>query len=393
MDQASRSGHLEDNRFRDVPLLTKKQVPYDLHWFLDEDYFTDELVGFHESEVQEFCRLSKDAFELFEKATHKILADRQLSQLGIPSFFEDCIYYSWENRYKHPFLTGRFDINGGFNRTRGLVIEFNADTYSTLPETLYWQVMQLAQLPGQPRQFNQLQQDLISSFQTIGKQVKTLKPVILGSSFGYPEDVHNVSSILSLAEKAGYTTYYQNLEHVVFSEEGIFYHVDDDYVKADVWYKIIPWDWMFTDEPELAKILSAIIQQDLAIVLNPPYTSIWQNKLFLAYITRHFPNFIVAETFQERSRNMDSFVRKPVYGRMGENILLKDENGKEFSSKGDFGKQTMVYQKYQPLIQDLEKYYYQTGVFYTHQPSAINVRAQNHKILTNNCEFLSHFIL
>jgi glutathionylspermidine synthase len=78
---------------------------------------------------------------------------------------------------------------------------------------------------------------------------------------------------------------------------------------------------------------------------------------------------------------------------MGENILLKDENGKEFSSKGDFGKQPVVYQKYQPLIQDLEKYYYQTGVFYTQQPSAINVRAQNHKILTNNCEFMSHFIL
>lgn len=393
MEKQSRSGLLEDSRFKTIPSLNKKHTPHQLHWFLDEDYFSDELVGFHPLEVKSLMDSVSEAFSIFQQATTKIINDKELHTLGIPRFFEDCIYHSWKKREQHPFFFGRFDINGGITTNQHSIIEFNADTCSTLPETLYWQPLQLQQLKGNPIQFNELQNHLGQTLKKIATALNNPSPVILGSSFGYKEDILNTNSILDIAHSVGYNTYYLDLEHVIFSEEGIFYQLGEEYVKADVWYKIIPWDWMFNEEPELAKILSRIIQDNLAVVLNPPYTTIWQNKLFLAYITKHFPNSIIAETYTDINWALTSYVKKPVYGRLGENITIKDESGKEIKTKGDYGNQKTVYQKYHPLLADLENYYYQLGIFYTDKPSALNVRSQDSKILTDDCEFMSHYII
>ena len=212
----------------------------------------------------------------------------------------------------------------------------------------------------------------------------------MASSFGYIEDLLNCKTVVEAAEIAGFNCHYENLDKVVFSEEGIFYETNNDYQKVDVWYKLVPWDWMFNEEPELAKLMSHIAENQLAIVLNPAYTTIWQNKLFLPYITQHMPNSIIAESYMQ-SRFLTEYVEKPIYGRMGENIKIV---GKEKSeSRGDFGMQIKSYQKYYPLDKDEEKYYYQTGMFYTNKASALNFRAQNKPIITDDCEFMSHYII
>lgn len=384
---------MEDNRFKTVPLLRKQELPQQLHWFLKEEYFTDEVLGLYHAEVENFKKVASEAFEIFQLATHKILRDKNLHLLGIPRFFEECIYYSWEKRAQHPFFMGRMDINGGIGNMPTAVIEFNADTFSTIPETTYWQPIQLAQLNGKQRNFNNLQNHISEGLKTIAYNLRNPEPVIVASSFGHKEDFLNSATILDVANTLGFNSYYQNIEQVVFSEEGIFYHLVDEYIKADIWYKMIPWDWMFNDEPELAKIMSHIILQDLAVVLNPAYTTIWQNKLFLAYITENFPNTVIAETYTANRSSFPSFVKKPVYGRIGENVLVRDEYGKEYKSSGDYGNQQAVFQKYVPLAKDSEDYFYQVGVFYGNEPCALNIRAQDSKILTDDCEFMSHYIL
>jgi glutathionylspermidine synthase len=391
MDQASHSGLLEDNRFREISSLKKKDVHHSLQWFLKQDYFSDELLGFAAADIGSIGRLTQDAFAIFTQATEKILRDKKLHLLGIPSFFEECIYYSWSRRETHPFLMGRFDINGT-DSSNYSIIEFNADTCSTLPETLYWQPQQVERLKD-AKHFNALQDDLQRSLTSLRRTVNKPAPILLGSSFGYEEDVQNVSAMLNVAHLAGYQTLYANLEDVVFADEGIFYQAGEEYTLIDVWYKMIPWDWMFTEEPELARTVSRIITKDQAIVQNPPYTTIWQNKLFLTYITQHFPNACIAQTYTDLGWALTAYAQKPVYGRTGENITLKDEQGKETTSRGDYGNQKMVYQKYVPMLKDRENYYYQLGMFYTTQPSALNLRAQDSRILTDDCEFMSHFIL
>lgn len=387
-----RLDRLEDSRFKEIKRLKKKDVSHHLLWYLKQDYFTEELLGLYNFEVENFKKISTAAFTLFEKATEKIINENKLGDLGIPDFFHDCIRHTWRDRSKHPFLYGRFDINGGIKQKDTHVIEFNADTCSTLPETIHWQSLQNKELKGNnDSQFNNLSKDIGNILHNLKSTIDHSNPFILGSSFGYKEDVLNVNSILDIAHENGYKAFYVNLEDVIFSEEnGILYEINGEYQMVDVWFKMIPWDWMFNEEPKLAKELSNIICKDLCSVLNPPYSAIWQNKKFMSYITEHFPNDIIAKTYLN-TPNFNDFVSKPVYGRLGENIAI---NGKLNSkSKGDFANQDKVYQKYYPLEKDMENYYYQTGLFFTDKPSALNLRAEENPIISDDCEFISHYII
>lgn len=393
MGVESRSDLLEDSRFKEIKRLKKKHVPNRLHWFLGEDYFSEELLGIYRSEIEQLRRISDEAFYLFQRATNKIIADDKLSELGIPLSFQKCIIHSWKNKTKHPFLYGRFDINGGLKSDYGKIIEFNADTCSTIPETLLWQPLQLAELKGNPQSFNSLNDDIKSSLSLLKSTLNKPNPTFLGTSFGYIEDVENVNCIIDIAYQAGFKPMYSDLEHVTFSDEGVFYEIGGEFEEIDVLFKMVPWDWMFNDEPELARTLSDLICNDKVVVLNPPYTAIWQNKKFLAYITQNFPNNILAETYLQQEARLGEYVKKPVYGRLGENIAVQTNTKARQESKGDFGNQDMIFQKYYPLNQDMEKYYYQIGMFFTTRASAINLRAQDSMILTDDCEFMSHFII
>lgn len=382
---------MEDSRFIDISKIKKKEVNHNLHWFMDDkDYFSNELLGVYNHELDLFKEMSEEAFRIFEEATQRIIDNNDLSALKIPRSFHDTIKFSWENRNSNPFLFGRFDINGGIDKNQARIIEFNADTCSTLPETILWQQEQLKRTGGKS-QFNNLFSDITDSLRNIRQYFIGQEPHFMASSLGYIEDLLNCNIVIDAAKQAGFKCNYLNLDQVVFSEEGIFYETNSgDYQKIDVWYKLVPWDWMFNEEPELAKLMSNIVENQLAVVLNPAYTTIWQNKLFLPYITEHFSNSVIAETYL-KSRFLTEFVEKPIYGRLGENIEIV---GKEKAkTKGDFGTQVKIYQKYYPLEKDEEKYYYQTGMFYTNKPSALNFRAEEKPIISDDCEFMSHYII
>ena len=389
----SRSDHLEDSRFKEIKRLKKKHIPHRLHWYLDEDYFSEELLGIYRSEIEQLRRISDEAFYLFQRATDKIIGEKKLIELGIPESFHACITHSWENKSKHPFLYGRFDINGGLKSDYGRIIEFNADTCSTIPETILWQPLQLEQLKGHPQSFNTLKYDINALLSNLKSFLGKDKPVFLGTSFGYEEDILNVNCIIDIAYEAGFKPFYSNLEHIVFSDEGVFHQIGEEYEEVDVLFKMVPWDWMFNDEPELAHILSGLITNNKVVVLNPPYTAVWQNKKFLAYITKNFPNSIIAETYLHKEPSLYNYVKKPVYGRLGENVSIEAMGNSEAKSEGDFGNQDMIYQKYYPLHADEENYLYQIGMFYTTKSSAINLRTQESKIITDDCEFMSHYII
>ncbi|GAA5025322.1 glutathionylspermidine synthase [Marivirga lumbricoides] len=383
---------MEDNRFKAASEVKNKNLPHHLKQLNDDEYFSEELLGLHPSESQHFAGIAQETFRLFEQATDKIISEKGLSYLNIPPFFHSVIEKTWKNREENPFLYGRFDINGGLDGKEAKTIEFNADTCTSLPETIHWQDIQLKELGGNSTQFNSLFDDLKTCLTKIKSRFSFDDPFIVASSFGHKEDIINCNIVLDAGRDAGFNCYYCDLEQLTFSEDGIFYDVGGEYQPVDVWFKLIPWDWIFNEEPNLAKELIHIIEKKQCVILNPPYTAIWQNKKFLAYITQHFPNRVIAETYTDKSYLRGEYVQKPIYGRMGENIRVVSNMENE-TSGGDYETQEKVYQAYYPLLKDGENYYYQLGFFYTTQPSAINFRAQPSKIITDDCEFMSHYII
>jgi glutathionylspermidine synthase len=385
---------LEDSRFEEAKLPKKKKLPHQLHWFVDQDYFSNELLGVQAQEVQQYQEVAEKAYQLFVSATNLVIEENRLISFGIPTQYKTLFEYTWNKREDHPYLYGRFDINGVLNGVQGKVIEFNADTCSTLPETLLLQKIHLDQLKGDYASFNYLEESLHLMLGKLkAKLPEDYQPAFLGSSLGYEEDVQNVGMILEAASSQGFHPVYRDLPEVNFSEEGVFVATGDDYMPIDVLFKFFPWDWAINEEPSLMQVLSDIILNEKCIVLNPFYTTLWQNKKFLAFITERFPdNTAIAKTYKDKPFSRD-YVSKPVLGRIGENIRIVKTNGQEFRTNGDYGSQDVVYQEYVANPIDKEDYSYQAGVFMVgHKAVALNYRCSEKEIINDDCEFMAHFI-
>jgi glutathionylspermidine synthase len=383
---------MEANRFKKANTFKKKDLPPQVSWYADKEYLVEDMLGLYASEVNYLDYLSKEGFKLMCLATDKIIQENNLTYLGIPSFFHECVANSWLNKNENPFLFGRFDFGGGLDGMLTKVIEFNADTCTMLPETIHWQKQQLGQLPVVREQINRLKEEITGKLSVVRKNINFDQANFLASSFGYQEDVINCNSVIESAIAADFNVFYTDLKNVEFSaEDGIFYESGrGEFQPVDVWFKIIPWDWMFTEEPELAKTIAAILEKKLCVILNPVYTTIWQNKKFLAYINENFSNNIFAETVIS-SPSFTALVEKPIYGRIGENINLFAE--KTIKTGGDYGKQEKIFQQYYPLPKDAKGNYYQLGMFFSESPCAVNCRFQDSPIIGEDSEFISHFIM
>ncbi len=68
------------------------------------------------------------------------------------------------------------------------------------------------------------------------------------------------------------------------SEEGIFKEGEN----YEYWFKLIPWEDIAIEEGELAMLLTQIMRNQRAIILNPAYTLLFQSKGILKF----YGNFI-----------------------------------------------------------------------------------------------------
>lgn len=390
----AQEGHLdllEDSRFIEIEPVYADMIPEVLNWHVAQDeYLCDELIGFYQSEVKYLKSLSKSVFDLFVKATDHILARPDgLYDIGIPKVLHAAIKHSWAKRdSKHPFLYGRFDIIGGLNGQKGKVIEFNADTCTMVPETFYWQNIQLKHANKNLRGFNLLQLDIAGKMRKIAESFPDRKPVILGTTLGHDDDKANLKAIIDNLRVADqYFCFEMNLEEVIFSEEGAFIEEDGEYIPVDVLLKLFPWDWIYTEEPGLAELLANLVLEDKLMILSPPYSAVWQNKRFLNYITEHFPeNNIVAKSYDNPDQ-LDEYVVKSAHGRLGEEVTVRPKKLKKVKHKIE------TYQEYLPLPKDEEGNSYQLGVFFTEEPSSLNVRCHEDEVVDDDCEFYSHYII
>lgn len=385
---------LEDNRFEEAKLPKKKKLPHQLHWFVEQDYFSNELLGVASSEVNKYQSIAEDAYQVFVAGTELVLEENRLLSFGIPIQYHKLFEYTWNRREDYPYLYGRFDVNGVLDGMPGKVIEFNADTCSTLPETLMFQKIHLDLMKTSYDSFNYLEESIGLMLSKLkGNLPSDYQPAFLGSSLGYEEDVQNVSAILDIASSQGFHPVYRDLPEVNFSEDGIFVETGDDYMPIDVFFKFFPWDWAINDEPGLMDVLSKIILDEKCIVLNPFFTSLWQNKKFLAFLSERFPiNDVIAKTYKDQP-NFGDYVSKPVLGRIGENVRIVKTNGQEFRTNGDYASQDVVYQEYIANPKDKEDYSYQAGVFMVgHKAVALNYRCAEKEIVNDDCEFMAHFV-
>lgn len=367
-------------------------------WMLGENtspYITNEMVIISEKEAENYYEAGNQLYEMFIEAAQYVIDNERFSDLRIPENLIDLVKYSWKND-KQWHLYGRFDLSGGLDGKPIKLIEFNADTATCIPETA---VVQWASLKAngldENGQFNTLYKALTEQFRELKRQNPTFEPTLLISTMeGFPEDDTNMQVLGESAREAGFEVAFQHIENVEFSEEGIYKQSPEDgsFTKFDFYFKLVPWEYIGWDEPELAASLSQIVKEQKAVVMNPAYTLLFQSKGILKVLWDLFPNHPLLLQTENQPLVNKSCVQKVLFGREGANVKILSPVGVTLDkTEGDYFEQTSIYQEYTEFLKDQSNNYYQAGVFFSGESCGLGFR-KGGKIIDNKATFCGHLV-
>jgi glutathionylspermidine synthase len=336
---------------------------------------------------------------MFAAAGEYVIENDLFHELGIPFNLVDAVKMSWDNDV-HWHLYGRFDLAGGVDGKPIKLIEFNADTPTALFETsiIQWATLQ-ANGMDESHQFNDLYESIVANFKRLVMLEDDVNDfdkyydgwkILFSSVKNNPEEESTVKLLQGIAKEAGFVTEFAYIEDVEFDDkEGIFYK-DINY---EYWFKLYPWEDIGIEESDLAMLLTQIMANQKAIILNPAYTLMFQSKAFMKILWDLYPNHpLLLETSFEPLKGMAQ-VEKKIFGREGANTIIVDKNNKVIEERdGEYGEFASIFQEYVELPKDSKGESYQAGVFFAYEGCGLGFR-RGGLILDNYSKFVGHRVV
>lgn len=314
----------------------KKVEAAGLAWHsLDQSYWNESA----------YYELSSDEVDTLEAATNElekmtlaaaqhVIDNRLYSRMGIPPQAIPLIESSWEA--EPPSLYGRFDLSYDGKHPPKL-LEYNADTPTSLLEAAVIQWYWLEDLFPKRDQFNSIHERLVALW-------KELIPYLPGGHVDFcslddAEDGMTVTYLQDTAQQAGLATSIFPIQEIGW-DGNAFVGPDDQALSAV--FKLYPWEWMVREEfgQHLAKAAT--------IWIEPAWKMLLSNKGILPVLWELYPRHpYLLEAHFDGPGLMMSWVRKPLLGREGANITLH-QPGNEIRTDGDYGEEGFIYQELAP---------------------------------------------
>ncbi|WP_086224973.1 glutathionylspermidine synthase family protein [Campylobacter devanensis] len=370
-------------------------------WHTDLDgsrYISNELVSITQDEAEAFYEATNELYDMYVAAAEYVINNDLFHELGIPFNLVDTIKASWENDV-HWHIYGRFDLAGGIDGKPIKLIEFNADTPTSLFEAaiIQWAMLKFNNL-DEAAQFNDVYEALVENF----KRLVTLQEdtsafdeyyegwkILFSSIAGSVEDENTTRLLESAARDAGFECDFAFVDEVSFDDEnGIFWNEQN----WEYWFKLIPWEMIAIDESDLALIIKNIIKNQKAIILNPAYTLLFQSKGIMKILWDLYPNHpLLLESSFEPLKGKKQ-VKKPFLAREGANVSIINSDGSiEIQNDGEYASGKFLYQEFADFAKDENGDSYQAGMFFAFEGCALGFR-KGKDIIDNYSKFVGHII-
>ncbi|MFD1467570.1 glutathionylspermidine synthase family protein [Hymenobacter caeli] len=370
-------------------------------WALEDacqHYVAREAVLLAEADAETLLQTADTLYELLVQAIPDPLPDAFLQRLAVPANLWDAVRHSWhDERQWH--LYGRFDL--ALTPEGPKLLEFNADTATGLPEAavVQWASLVAAGHAAEGRQANGLFEGLDDQFRhwrALNRDRRaTLLLVHLPDS---AEDEANCAVLAAAARAAGFADAYvcpvDDMRVTVDGpDRGVWAEtVPAQWQRFDFLFKLVPWEILSAEEPALTADLTQLLRTRDVLVANPAYALLFQSKALLAHLWDVFPHHpLLLEA--SLSPLPGHHVRKPVFGREGQNVAEIGPDGLPAAEvPGDFEDQPVLYQRWAELPADAQGRRYQAGVFWAGEACAIGFRREA-GLITNLSEFVPHVLV
>lgn len=336
---------------------------------------------FSPSEIDMIEDVTDELHQMCLESVDKIIQNDWFDRLAINPKTAMSIVKSWEN--KEEGIYGRFDLSyDGIHPPK--MLEYNADTPTSLFESSVVQWMWLEEVFPQYDQYNFIHEQLIKQWDMLAKQLK--QPVYFGCVDDSMEDLITTEYLRDTAIQAKLATKHIFVRDIGKTDRDIFVDLQEKEIGA--LFKLYPWEWIISED-----FGDAIQQQSHMRVIEPIWKLLLSNKAILAILWELFPKHPnLLPSFFEKSLLGQEYVKKPFFSREGANVSLVSKDGIE-SFGGQYGKEGFVYQQIAKLPNFNGNYALVGSWVVGNKACGLSIREDKTLITTNQSRFLPHYFV
>jgi glutathionylspermidine synthase len=342
--------------------------------------------AFYSFSMEEVLLIEKATAELWDKclgAVQHVIDNNLYQQFHIPEFIIPLIEKSWSE--DHPAIYGRFDLcykNGELK-----LLEFNADTPTSLYEAGIVQWFWLQDHDKSKDQFNSIHEKLIAYWKYLKEYLHpgTLHFSCLKETL---EDMTNVEYMRDCAIQAGLETKLVFIDDIGWDEgEQVFVDLENEPIRN--LFKLYPWEWLISDDFG-QKILT---DKNQTLWIEPAWKMILSNKAILPILWELYPDcpYLLPAYFE--SNKLLNYVKKPILSREGANIDIVMNNTTIQQTTGVYGNEGYIYQQLFELPSFENNYPVIGSWIIGQQPAGMGIRESNGLITDNLSRFIPHLIV
>jgi len=334
------------------------------------------------AEINNIEKATAELWEMCLAAVQHVIDNGLYSLLKIPDQFIPYIERTWES--DDPSVYGRFDL--AYNNGEIKLLEFNADTPTSLYEAGIVQWFWLQDFDNNKDQFNAIHEKLIASWKYISKFLKP-GPLYFSCLKESLEDLTNTEYLRDCAIQAGLQTNLIFMDEIGWSDQQQqFVDLENNPIKNI--FKLYPWEWLVKEA--FAEHLPTVAQSTFWI--EPAWKMILSNKGILPILWHLFPNHPLLLKASFTNDGMGNYVKKPLLSREGANIDIF-ENGEPLQiSAGSYGNEGFIFQSYFPLPATDGNYAVIGSWVIGQEAAGIGIRESNTLITDNFSRFVPHYI-
>jgi glutathionylspermidine synthase len=338
----------------------------------------------YEFSMQEVLMIEQKTTELWQMFLDAVqyIIDHQLyAKFGIPDFMIPLIEKSWNE--DHPAIYNRFDFS--YNNGQLKLLEFNADTPTSLFEMAVVQWHWLQDYDASRDQFNSAHEKLVAYWGYL-KEYLNKGPLHFSCVKRSLEDLTTTEYLRDCAMQAGLDTNLVFIDDIGWNGQE-FLDLEERPIQNI--FKLYPWEWMARES--FGQNLSRDEQR--ALWIEPAWKMLLSNKAILPIMYDLYRgNDLILPAFFEPPTDGSDYVKKPILGREGANIEIVKGGRTAVSTGGDYGSEGYVYQGLAELPNFDGKYPLIGSWIIGQEAAGMGIREADTLITNNTSRFVPHYI-
>jgi glutathionylspermidine synthase len=354
-----------------------------------DNLYWDESTAYEFSmqEILELERVTNKLHSMCIDAVQHVIDNKLYSKLQIPEKIIPKIEDSWNN--DHPAIYGRFDF--GYKNGEIKLLEYNADTPTSLFEAAVVQWHWLQDFDSSKDQFNSIHEKLISYWKYLIPYLKEKSKVIFSCISDSVEDLVTTEYMRDTATQAGLETDFIYVEDIGWDEvNNVFVDWNEEVIFN--LFKLYPWEWLINEKFGD----NILLDKRNAYWIEPAWKMILSNKGILPILFElnpYHPNLLPAYFDKNQFTSSKKIVKKPLLSREGSNIEIFQNRDIIEKTYGDYGTEGYIFQEFFESENPDGKYPILGSWVIGQESAGMGIRESDSLITNNLSRFIPHYII